>query len=334
MAHLSKRAAAWLSVASNTTLVGLKVAVGLAIGSVAVLSEAIHSGIDLIAALIALYAVSESSKPADADHAFGHGKFENASGTVEALLIFLAAGWIIYEAVHKLLAPSPLEHASLGVAVMLVSAGVNLVVSQVLFSVARRTHSVALEADGWHLRTDVYTSAGVMAAMAVISIGAMLNPSLPLAWVDPVAAILVALLILRAAWVLTKASARDLLDVQLPDLERLEVCQIIRSFQPRVRGFHELRTRKAGHYRFIEFHAFVDAQMSVQESHALAHELAAAVRQRFPETAVNVHVEPCGGNCNHKCADGCFLDQQSRPPHQPPDQARGPDGASPPENTE
>ena len=200
-----KRQVALLSVISNTTLVVLKLAVGLAISSVSVISEAIHSGVDLIAAGIAYYSVRTSGIPADREHPFGHGKIENISGTVEAILIFLAAGWIIYEAAQKIIRPEPLEMAAWGVAVMLLSAVVNTFVSRKLFRVGKETDSVALIADGWHLRTDVYTSAGVMAALAVIWAADLLAPEVNLHWVDPAAAIGVALLIIKAAWDLTQA---------------------------------------------------------------------------------------------------------------------------------
>jgi cation diffusion facilitator family transporter len=184
-----KRRVALLSVISNTTLVVLKLAVGLAISSVSVISEAIHSGVDLIAAAIAYYSVRTSGIPADREHPFGHGKIENISGTVEAILIFLAAGWIIFEAAQKIVRPEPLEMAAWGVAVMLLSAVVNTFVSRKLFRVGKETDSVALMADGWHLRTDVYTSAGVMAALAVIWAADFFAPEVDLHWVDPAAAI-------------------------------------------------------------------------------------------------------------------------------------------------
>ena len=143
---------ALLSVISNTSLVILKLIVGVMIGSVSVISEAIHSGVDLLAAIIALFAVRKSAKPADEDHPFGHDKVENISGTVEALLIFLAAGWIIFEAVKKLIEPEPLDEAGWGIAVMLLSVAANIFVSKKLFSVGEETDSVALKADAWHLR--------------------------------------------------------------------------------------------------------------------------------------------------------------------------------------
>ncbi len=245
-----KRRVALLSVISNTTLVVLKLAVGLAISSVSVISEAIHSGVDLIAAAIAYYSVRTSGIPADREHPFGHGKIENISGTVEAILIFLAAGWIIFEAAQKIVRPEPLEMAAWGVAVMLLSAVVNTFVSRKLFRVGKETDSVALMADGWHLRTDVYTSAGVMAALAVIWAADFLAPDVDLHWVDPAAAIGVALLIIKAAWDLTRQSARDLLDVQLPGEEIAWIESLILQRKPVVKGYHQLQNPEVREFPF------------------------------------------------------------------------------------
>jgi len=307
-----KSAAAWLSVISNTALVFLKLVIGLVVGSVSVISEAIHSGIDLLAALIALVAVKKGAKPADEGHPFGHGKIENISGTVEATLIFLAAGWIIYEAIQKLLDPYPVRHIGWGVAVMLGSAVANMAVSHVLFKVGRRTDSVALQADAWHLRTDVYTSGGVMAGLAVIWVGGRLLPGVDMQWLDPAAAIAVAMLIVHAAYKLTVQSARDLMDVTLPAQEEAWIRALLSDPGPKVRGFHRVRTRKSGPNRFIEFHIFVDGRMTVEESHHLAHEISAKIQERFTSSSVTVHVEPCSGKCDRDCSAGCLLTETQR----------------------
>jgi len=303
---------ALLSVISNTSLVVLKLAVGTAIGSVSVISEAIHSGVDLLAATIALLAVRKSGKPADEGHPFGHGKVENISGTVEALLIFLAAGWIIYEAIKKLQNPEPLEEAWLGIAVMLISVMANIFVSRNLFRVGKETDSIALMADAWHLRTDVYTSMGVFAGLAVISVGALILPGVDLRWVDPLAAVGVALLIIKAAYHLTLESARDLVDVGLPPEEVDDIRRHIRAFAPTIRGFHRLRTRKAGSNRFVEFHIRVDASMSVDESHRITDMLADSIKQHYPGTAVTIHIEPCNCALAHEGSCGCLLNEQEK----------------------
>lgn len=307
-----KTRVALLSVISNSTLVLMKVVIGLTIGSVSIISEGIHSGVDLIAALIALFSVKTSGLPADKRHPFGHGKIENISGTIEALLIFLAAAWIIYEAVHKLMAPGELEAPSWGVAVMLISVVTNIFVSHMLFKVGKETDSVALQADAWHLRTDVFTSAGVMLGMAAIWLGPFVLPGVDLRWVDPVAAILVALLIFKAAYDLTLASAKDLMDVGLPVQEVAWIKDLIEGHRPQIHGFHQLRTRKAGHFRFIEFHLKVDPHLTVTASHDITEDLTEHIEEHFPHSSVMIHVEPCDGTCTEKCREGCFLDERQR----------------------
>jgi cation diffusion facilitator family transporter len=301
-----------LSVISNITLVVLKIIVGALIGSVSILSEAIHSGVDLIAAIIALFSVRTSSIPPDKRHPFGHGKIENISGTIEALLIFAAACWIIFEAIKRLRHPEPLEALGWGVGVMLISAVANYFVSQRLFKVGKETDSVALAADAWHLRTDVYTSAGVMIGLALIWLGERIYPGIDLEWLDPAAAIAVALLIIKAAYDLTIQSAKDLLDVTLPPEEESWIRQRILQHQPVIHGFHRLRTRKSGHFRFVEFHLKVDPDMSVQISHAITEDLSLSIEKQFPGTSVMIHIEPCDGDCEGDCLLGCLLPEQER----------------------
>jgi cation diffusion facilitator family transporter len=302
-----KTPVAALSVASNFTLVVLKLVVGVMIGSVSVISESIHSGVDLIAALIALVSVRKSAKPADREHPYGHGKVENISGTIEAILIFLAAGVIIDEALHKLVNPQPLDMVGWGVAIMLVSSVMNIVVSHLLFVVGRATESVALEADAWHLRTDVYTSAGVLCALFVIWAARRLAPGVNLLWIDPVAAVAVALLIICAAFKMVVKSARDILDASLPDNELSQVRSLILRQAPAVVGFHDLKTRKAGSTRFVEFHLLVDPDMSVFDSHRITQVIGDDIKALFPDTQVTIHIEPCDKTCPSKCVKNCFL---------------------------
>jgi cation diffusion facilitator family transporter len=307
-----KTGVAALSVASNTLLIVLKVVVGLLMGSVAVLSEAIHSGIDLVAAVIALLAVRASGRGPDERHPYGHGKFENVSGTVEALLIFAAAIWIIYEAVQKLINPQEIQLPAWGVGVMLVSALVNVFVSKRLFKVGSETDSVALKADAWHLRTDVYTSVGVMVALLVLWIVGTLRPEVDIRWLDPAVAILVAFMILKAAWDLTRESARDLLDVSLPEEDVGWIPGFVAEKWPAVLSFHHMQTRKAGPVRFIDFHVVVEDTMSVADSHALSDDIVVAIKERIPDSRVHIHVEPCDLRCKESCAAGCTLGPEER----------------------
>ncbi len=290
--HKQKIIVAAVSVASNSCLMVLKLIIGLQIGSMAVISEGIHSAVDLLAACISLFAVWMVRLPADKRHPFGHGKVENISGAVEALLIFLAAIWIFKEAVYKLIHPMPLGATGWGVGIMLFSSLVNIGVSRLLFSVGRKSDSMALRANAWHLITDVYTSAGVMLGLLCIWVGNLFFPHVYLNWIDPVAAILVAMLILKAAWKLTIEAGRDLLDVSLPPEEEAWIRQYLKSLHPTVRGFNKLRTRKAGANRFVECHVRVRADMSVEESHGITRTISSAIRAEYPETTVTIHIEP------------------------------------------
>jgi cation diffusion facilitator family transporter len=308
-----KTRAATISVVSNAFLVLGKLVVGLATGSVSVISEAIHSGIDLVAAAIALFAVRTANSPADRDHPYGHGKIENLSGTVEAILIFLAAAWIIYEAVHKLIASTPVEMPGLGIAVMAVSALANYLVSRMLFRVGKTTDSIALQADAWHLRTDVWTSAGVMAGLATMLLARRQFPLLSVGWIDPVAAIAVAMLIIKAAWDLTRQSIRDVIDTRLPDEEVRWIGDHLRTIAG-VCGFHAMRTRKAGPQRFVDFHLQVDRNLSVENSHRLAHDISGALNDHFGNVSVTIHVEPCDGRCSPTCVEGCIIGARRQAP--------------------
>jgi cation diffusion facilitator family transporter len=290
----------------------MKLIAGLLTGSISIISEAIHSGVDLIASIIALFSVKTSSLPPDKRHPFGHGKIENISGTIEALLIFAAAGWIIFEAVQKLRKLEPLQTLEWGVGVMTVSVVANYLVSRMLFKVAKETDSIALDADAWHLRTDVYTSVGVMVSLALIWSGQKFFPEVNLNWLDPVTAIAVAALIIKAAYDLTMRSSIDLLDTTLPPDEEDWIRWRILHHRPVICGFHQLRTRKSGHFRFVEFHLKVDPEMSVQISHAITEDLSLSIEKRFPSTSVMIHIEPCDGDCEDKCLQGCLLPEQRR----------------------
>jgi len=306
-----KLAAAILSVISNSALIIMKIAAGILSGSVSIISEAIHSFVDLLAAFIALFSVKTSHTPPDSAHPFGHGKIENISGAIEALLIFLAAVWIISEAIDKILYKKPLVSLDLAIVVMMLSALVNWRVAGFLFKVGGETDSIALEADAWHLQTDVYTSLGVMASLAFIRLGNLLFPEVYLQWLDPVCAIAVALLITHTAYKLTLRSAQDLLDARLPEDEEAWLRRLIAEYQPALHGFHKLRTRKAGNFRFVEFHIKVDPAMSVETSHDITEDLSVHIEERFPGASVTIHTEPCD-KCEGNCLKGCLLSRTER----------------------
>lgn len=273
-----------LSIFSNTTLIVFKVIAGILSGSVSIISEAIHSLMDLLASVVAFFSVRISDTPADKNHPYGHGKFENISGVVEALLIFVAAFWIIYEAVKKIVHPEPVESIGIGLVVMIVAAVVNTIVSRKLYRVARETGSVALEADALHLKTDVYTSAGVAAGLFLLWIT-------DFHLIDPIIAIFVALLILRESFELFNRAYSPLLDSALPAKEVEQIAAIIRSHCTDRMSFHNLRSRKAGNFRYIDFHLNLDPSLTVGEAHAICDQIEENIKQLIPQTEVTIHVE-------------------------------------------
>lgn len=282
--------AATLSVVSNTILVLAKLVIGVLSGSVSIISEAAHSALDLFAAVIALFSVRVSGLPADREHPYGHGKVENLSGAIEAVLILLAAIFIIHESVDKLRNPRGIEHVSWGLYVMGLSVVMNTLVSRYLFKVARETDSMALEADAHHLSTDVWTSLGVFAGLILIGITDLMGFT---GWhiVDPLVAIGVALMIMRVAFSLTRRAAGPLLDVRLPEDELREIEKIVMT-SPEIVGYHKLRTRKAGPFREIDVHIIFPSNMPIVEAHGIAEDVEDRMRERFSNTHVITHLEP------------------------------------------
>jgi cation diffusion facilitator family transporter len=280
----AKVSIARLSIASNTLLILMKLAVGLISGSVSIISEAIHSSMDLVAAIVAFLSVKVSDNPPDSRHPYGHGKIENISGVVEALLIFIAAIWIIFEAIKKLLGGKiEIEAIWLAMVVMLVSAMVNLIVSSRLYKVARATNSVALEADAFHLRTDVYTSLGVSVGLGLILIT-------HISWLDPVIAILVALYILKEAYGLLKKAFTPLIDTAWGESEIEELEKLLMDLEV---NYHDLRTRVAGNYRFIDIHIQIPEDVSVGKAHRYCDKIENMLTSVYENLTVNIHVEPC-----------------------------------------
>jgi len=279
-----KTKAASLSVLSNTLLIVLKLTAGFISGSVSIISEAIHSFMDLLAALIAFLSVRVSDRPADDRHPYGHWKIENISGVIEALLIFVAAIWIIFEAVHKLIKPSEVETIGLGFAVMCISAFVNSGVSWYLYKIAKSTGSIALEADALHLKTDIYTSLGVAAGLGLI-------------WLtgyhilDPIVAILVSMLILKESYSLLMKAYKPLLDESLDIEEINKIRTIIDSYCKENIKYHDLRTRKAGNFNYVDFHLNLDENLTVKEAHDLCDRIEANIKQYLVNCEVTIHVE-------------------------------------------
>lgn len=272
-----------LSILSNSLLIIMKVAVGIISGSVSIISEAIHSAMDLIAALIAYFSVKFSDTPPDSRHNYGHGKIENISGVIEALLIFVAAAWIIVEAVRKLTGGTiELESIGIGSLVMLFAAILNTYVSRKLYKVARITKSVALEADALHLKTDVYTSLGVAIGLGLIIVTRQ-------NWLDPFVAILVAIFIVFEAFGLLKRAFMPLLDEAWKEQDISDLEKTLQKMEVR---YHELRTREAGNYRFIDLHIEIPEDVSVGDAHKYCDHIENELQSKYENLSVTIHVEP------------------------------------------
>lgn len=285
--HRGKARAAAVSIVSNSVLIVLKLTVGILSGSIAMISEALHSASDLAAAVIAYFSVRRAAVPPDERHRYGHEKIENVSGVVEALLIIAAAGVIVFESVKKLFEGVELDHVWLAVGVMTLSGVVNLVVSKrVLYPVARRTQSAALEADAAHLLTDVYTSFGVAGGLLLVQLTGF-------TLFDPLIAIAVAVIIVRTGYRLVTRSTRVLLDEALPEEELEEIRRCVKEHRgDLIWGYHKLRARQAGSRRHIDLHITVDESLSVAAAHETAEHIAEDIRACIPNADVLVHIEP------------------------------------------
>lgn len=276
----NKVKAAAVSIFSNSFLIAIKVVVGILSGSVSIISEAIHSGMDLMASFIAFFSVRISDKPADKDHPFGHGKFENVSGVIEALLIFAAAAWIIVESIDAFYHPKELENLEWALAVMGVSSVTNFFVSRYLYRVARKTRSIALEADALHLKADVLTSAGIFAGLIIIYVTGY-------TFLDPIIAILVAVYILFESYVLLRNAFNPLIDKAMPPGEMKIIERILAPYT-----YHHFRTRQAGHYRFVDFHLELPGDIPLKKVHDICDQIEKEIESQLDHTEVTIHAEP------------------------------------------
>lgn len=276
---------AFLSVLSNSTVVILKLIVGLFTGSVAILSEAIHSLLDLLASFIAFLSVRISSKPADKEHPYGHGKVENISGTIETLLIFVAGIWIIYECIHKIITPTPIKLPVLGILVMLLGALINFVVSRIVYRTAKNINSVAMKSNALHLLTDVYTSLGVALSLLIVHLTG---------WyiLDPIIGIILACYIMIEAFKLMKEAFPPLLDARLSKEEEEQIIQIIESFKDEYIEYHDFRTRRSGAEEYIDFHLVVASNKSIETVHDLCDRIEEKINNLFHQANILIHLEP------------------------------------------
>jgi cation diffusion facilitator family transporter len=282
----TKSGAAGLSIASNAILIAIKIAAGAITGSIAIVTEAVHSTIDLVASVIAFVSVRKADVPADAEHPYGHEKVESLAATIEGMLILVGAGIIVYEATRRLVTGAEIELLGVGIAVMGFSVLANLVVSTILYRQAAAHDSPALEGDAAHLRTDAMTSAGVLVGLALVEITGS-------AAFDAITALLVAAAIVTAGIRIIRRSSGVLVDEVLPpgEMDRIEAA-IAAARTPEVAGYHKLRARRAGSRRHIDFHVQYRSGTSLERAHELAHAMRAEIESEIPHAEVLIHVEP------------------------------------------
>ncbi|MBX3714780.1 MAG: cation transporter [Burkholderiales bacterium] len=273
-----------LSVATSLVTMALKFGAYFLTGSVGLLSDALESFVNLGAALVAAATLSYAHSGEDEDHNFGHEKAEYFSSGIEGALIFVAAAAIIWSALPRLAAPQPLEQVGLGLALSVAAAGANLLCGWFLLKGAREHRSITLEADAHHLLTDVWTTAGVIAAVAVVHFTGWLV-------LDPVIAIVVALQILWTGWSLIRRSFDGLMDRAIPDEERARIEAILGQVKARGGDYHRLRTRVSGKKSFVDVHLLVPGSMTVHEGHDLAHRLESEIEVAIPHVEVLTHLE-------------------------------------------
>jgi cation diffusion facilitator family transporter len=277
---------AWLSVVAALATIVLKTIAWWATGSVGLLSDALESIVNLAAALLALTMLRVAASPPDENHPYGFSKAEYFAAGIEGALIVLAAAGILASAIPRLIEPQPLDSPGLGLGLSVAASGINLAVGLLLIRIGRQHHSIALEADGHHLMTDVWTSAGVVIGVALVFVTGWLR-------LDPLVALGVAAHIVWTGLRLMRRSWRGLLDAAIPSEDTGEVTKLFAEYSKRYGvSFHALRTRQAGKRRFISFHFLVPDAWTVAQAHRLSEEIEERIRSLVPHASIFTHIEP------------------------------------------
>jgi cation diffusion facilitator family transporter len=279
---------AWLSIAAAVVTIGLKSGAYLLTGSVGLLSDAAESLVNLIAAVVALIALHAAALPADENHNFGHGKAEYFSAGIEGLMIFVAAGVILVSSVERFLHPAALESVGLGLAISTVATGVNWAVGLLLLRAGKAHRSVTLSADGKHLLTDVWTSAGVIVGVLLVGLTGWQR-------LDPIVAAIVGVNILVTGFRLVSASVTSLLDAAMPPEDLARVAAVLDQKRTAEVDFADLRTRESGRHRFVSMTVLVPGRWTVEQGHEVTEDVEAAIASDLPDTAVQTQLEPRAG---------------------------------------
>ena len=278
---------AWLSIGAAILTIALKTTAYWLTDSVGLLSDALESVVNLVAAIMALAMLTIAARPADEMHAFGYGKAEYFSSGLEGALILLAAASIAWTAVPRLFAPQPLEHVGIGLGISVLASAINFAVARVLMNAGKEYRSITLEADAHHLMTDVWTSAGVVLGVGAVALTGWVR-------LDPGVALIVAANILRIGWQLLGRSVRGLMDATLPSAERDAIKRVLNRYESQGIQYHALRTRQAGTRAFISLHVLVPRDWTVQRGHDLLEQLERDIRSAVPGAQLFTHLEPQG----------------------------------------
>ena len=274
-------------IASSSSFIRLaasfKLVVGLLTGSLGILSEALHSGLDLIAAVITLFAVKIADLPADDEHNYGHGKIENLSALIETFLLLVTCFWIIYESISRLINKHPIEVNAFSFIVIISSIIVDFSRSRALYKVARKYNSQALEADALHFSTDIWSS-------AVVLIGLIAYSLFDFVYADSIAAMVVAIIVLSVSYRLGRRAFNVLLD-RAPTKIVDQINQVIKRI-PGVIKYHDLRVREGGAYKFVELNIHVNKGLSIEEAHSISENVEDEIASKIPHCKVTVHIEP------------------------------------------
>ena len=282
-----KLRAARYSIFTALTLALLKFVVGLLTGSLAVIASAVDSALDIVMSGVNFLAIRQAEQPADADHSFGHGKYETLATLIQSLVISASGGWIIIEAIRRLNAGDiKVQQIGNGVIVLALSVAASFWISRYLRRVGKATDSSALQADALHFAMDIYTNGALLAGLIILSF-------VDAPWLDPVMSLLVALYILKEALSLARHALRDMLDAELPEEVRNEVLRLVNEHHDEILDIHKLRTRRAGSQKLMDFHLTVCKHLTVQAAHDLADHLEKAIAQEIRGANVTIHVEPC-----------------------------------------
>lgn len=286
----TKHGVSIIAISAISALVVLQLVASFITGSISIRADAIHSFIDLAGAMVGYICIRISGKPADEDHAFGHGKAESIAGVFISILIFVAAGTILYQAIERIVKDSPLQTISLGIYVIAASIVVLSLTAWHVMRVARKTDSVALEAQARDMYADVLSSVAVLVGLLLVRFTG---------WViaDAIVALLVTALVARAAFITMRKSIGGLMDTRLSDEEENTIISSVTKYGCMIAGYHKLRTRKAGSESHVDLHLTMAKSLTLEEAHVVCNQIENELRKVLLNASVIIHCEPCGENC-------------------------------------